>query len=63
MMASQKSNFKIFEFGPHNLNHEIPLNEQNQSIMLQIGRDMATCVLALSPSNLCILVSVHNLKK
>ena len=40
--------------------HRIHLNVLNQSIMLRIGRDMATCVLTLSPSNLCILVSVHN---
>ena len=61
-MTSQKSNIRIFEFGSHNLkeHHEIPLNVQNQLIVLRIGRDMATYVLALSQPNLRILVSVHN---
>ena len=62
VMTSQKYIFRMFEFGSHNLkeHHEIPLNVQNQSSVLQIGRDVATCALALSPTNICIFVSVHN---
>ena len=62
-MTSKKSNIRIFEFGSHKLkeHHEITLNVQiHQLIVLRIGRDMATYVLALSQPNLRILVSVHN---
>ena len=62
-MTSHKYICTIFEFRFHNLkeHHEIPLDDvQNKSNVYCIGRDMATCVLALSPSNLFNFPSVHN---